>query len=192
MPKRHTERVLHSSARSDWRTPPVLYLALNLEFSFTLDVAADDINHLGSHWFGAHGAEEDGLAADWAGVCFMNPPYDKQHPIGPWIRKAWSESQQGCTVVGVLPFSPQTRWYRQYVYGQALDPRCPDGCDCGGEHWSGHAAMEERRLTHRVAFLRPDGTKVDDAPGNTVIIVWRPNPGYVGPWQPAVRYWSYR
>ena len=199
MPKRHTEAVMHSSARSDWRTPPELFQALDEEFIFDLDLAADANSTLVRRgvppvdcWLGPGSAlAEDALAIGWTKIwedydrCigFMNPPYDKTHPIGPWIEKAWIESQRGCTIVGIIPFSPQTRWYRKYIYGHILDE--PLG-------WNGHAAMEERRLPHRETFLRPDGTEAHNAPGNTVIIVWRPNPGYVGPWQPAVRYWSYR
>ncbi len=180
MPKRHTEAVMHSSARSDWRTPPELFQALDDEFEFDIDVAADVGNHLVLHWF------TDALNEEWGvgNACFMNPPYSKlEHlPIEPWIKKAFYSSMYGTTVVGVLPFNPQTKWYLRYVYG--LMHRSPT------EPF--HAAMEERRIPHRVTFNRPDGTPADNAPGNTVIIVWRPDPGYVGPWQPATRYWSYR
>ncbi len=185
MPKRHTEQVMHSSARSDWRTPPRLFAVLDREFHFHTDVAATRDTRLCAGYYGPDHHEEgfrDALLCGWGvrRTCFMNPPYDLKHPIGPWIKKAWRESYVGATVIGVLPFSPQTEWYRDYIYGHSgfLDLF--------------HAAAEERRLSHRVTFLRPDGTPADNAPGNTVIIVWRPNPGYVGPWQPAVRYWSYR
>ncbi len=185
MTKRHTERVMHSSARSEWRTPPALFVALDKEFHFDVDVAADRDNHLCDTWYGpgadAYGRPTDALDVNWGRRCyFMNPPYAKaeKRPIDPWVAQAWQTSyQMGGIVVGVLPFSPQTEWFRTYVMGMT-DPF--------------HAAAELRMLPHRVTFNRPDGTPADNAPGNTVIVIWRPNPGYVGPWQPAVRYWSYR
>ncbi len=194
--KAHIQRVQHSSAKSDWRTPPALYQALDAEFHFSLDAAADQRNHLARYWFGPGGLEPNGLAAtawrDYAHdpdepfrrAVFMNPPYAKAEglPIEPWIRKAWEESQQGATVVGVLPFNPQTAWYRGWVCGVGTFQEA-------NGFW---AAQEERRLSHRVTFNRPDGTPADNAPGNTVIVIWQPTTGYAGPWQPAVRYWSYR
>ena len=195
MTKRHDIAIQHSSKRSDWRTPPELYDALHREFGFQLDVAADDDSALCEEYLTK---EEDGLTSDWSnvvGACFMNPPYSRgdskatppipAEPIEPWIEKAWNESEKGATVVGVLPFSPQTEWYRGYVWG------------LGGlrhQEWVGHAAMEVRQIPHRVSFVHPDPEEKDrhNAPGNTCVVIWRPNPGYVGPWQPTVRYWSYR
>jgi len=187
--KEHIQQVMHSSAKSDWRTPTPLFNALDEEFGFTVDVAAGSMSCLvyvleKPMWFGPGGLQEDGLVARWGSMtCFMNPPYSKKEhlPIEPWIEKAWLESRQGATVVGVLPFNPQTKWFRRHVMG--LTDALPT---------SFHAAMEVRMLPHRVTFSRPNGEPADNAPGNTCIVVWRPNPGYVGPWTPAMRYWSYR
>jgi hypothetical protein len=113
----------------------------------------------------------------------------KSYDIANWARKCWEESQKGATIVGVFPFAPQTDWYRQYVYGhiqgEIIDGRYPIT-------WNGHAAREERRLPHRISFLEPDGTPTGNAGVNSVIIVWKPNHGIVGPWQPHQFYWSYR
>ena len=211
MTKRHDIAIQHSSKRSDWRTPLNLYEALDREFHFLLDVAADRTSALADPygngeklWLGpGSGFGEDALAEDWLAVmqagwdppwcCFMNPPYSRgdqkadppipAEPIEPWITKAWSESEKGCTVVGVLPFSPQTAWYRKFVYGLVPGPTS----------WVGHAAMEVRQLPYRVTFIDPDTrTTAASAPGNTCIVIWKPDPGYVGPWQPTIRYWSYR
>ncbi len=196
MTKRHDIAIQHSSKRSGWRTPLDLYDALHLQFDFQLDVAADDDNALCEEYLTK---VEDGLTSVWSnvvGACFMNPPYSRgdskavppipAEPIEPWIEKAFTESIQGCTIVGVLPFSPQTSWFRQYVYGH--EPRLR------GIPFTGfHAAMEVRVLPYRVTFIDPDTNETAaNAPGNTCIVIWQPNPGYVGPWQPTVRYWGYR
>ncbi len=193
--KRHDIAIQHSSKRSDWRTPPELYDPLHKDFGFQLDVAADDDNALCDEYLTE---AEDGLTADWStvvGACFMNPPYCRADstvdpPIDgialtPWIEKAWAESIKGATVVGVLPFSPQTMWFRAYVYGH--EPRV------GGVLVEGfHAAMEVRQLPYRVCFVDPDtGEAGNNANSNTCIVIWKPNPGYVGTWQPVVRYWGY-
>lgn len=207
-PKAHIQRVMHSSDRVDWRTPPELFAALHREFRFTCDLAADRNAALLPRFFGP-GSDvcEDALypGRRWTGRGFLNPPYsvkraaewEAREPVSSgrwfnpfkienWVRKAYEESRKGWTGVTVIPFSPQTLWYRRYVYGHTTGSQ-----RVLVQEWRGHAAVEERRLQHRVTFLRPDGTVALNAPGNTVVIVWRPNPGYVGPWGPVTRYWEY-
>jgi hypothetical protein len=212
----HDRRIIHSSEESNWRTPPTCFARLDEEFRFHIDAAADRASALCKLWYGPGstlafpgGTCEDALAFPWhnyvllpvppsreptlgvAARFFLNPPYSKKHkmPIEPWVKKCWEESQRGCTIVAILPFAPQTDWYRRYVYGHFIPVGAPVGRDY---QWAGHAAMEERRLPHRISFLRPDGSPAGNAGVNSVVVIWKPNPGYVGPWQPAVRYWSYR
>jgi hypothetical protein len=109
----------------------------------------------------------------------------KSYDVESWAEKCWRESQLGVTIVGIFPFAPQTDWYRQYVYGHVLVPR-------DEWTWPFHAAREERRLPHRISFLTTEGEKIGNAGVNSVIVVWRPNHGIVGPWQPHQFYWSYR
>lgn len=115
----------------------------------------------------------------------------KSYDIEEWARWGWEWSQRGFTIVALLPFAPQTEWYRRYVYGHDLEP---DGALGAAEPvgWLGHAAREERRLPHRISFLRATGEKAANAGVNTAIVVWKANPGIVGPWQPHSFYWSYR
>lgn len=201
--KQHSQRIVHSSEDPNWRTPQVFYDALNRVFGFELDCAADPDTALHECWFGPGSPYgEDALAIPWnefegerPGWCFLNPPYSRKvyratkNPamlIENWARKCFVEAQRGCTVVGLFPFSPQTEWYRQWVMGHAIPPRTEFGT------WSGFAASEVWRLPHRVSFLRSDGTEADNAGHNVVVVIWRPDPGFVGPWVPAERYWSYR
>lgn len=197
--KRHTETVQHSSKFPDWRTPPRLFAVLDAEFQFVLDAAADKTSSLCPHYFGPdHSipALRDGLAVNWGEyvetqyrvdgplartAIFLNPPYSRElkMPIGVWIQKAWEESQRGCTVVGVIPYSPQTEWWREFVEGH------------GRELKDFHAAREARKIPHRVSLLRPDGSEADNAGGNTAICVWRPKHGLVAPWVPFSAYWEY-
>lgn len=223
----HDQRILHSSESPDWRTPRECFDALDREFVFEWDLAADATSTLctaaDSVWYLGPGSPhgEDALTVAWhkllSPVGFLNPPFSRrlaaayrtgriknedhwvsheQNPakalwyeIDAWAEKCWTESQLGATIVGLFPFAPQTDWYRQYVYGHCI----PEGAPVGREYaWSGHAAREERRLSHRISFLRPDGSTAANAGVNTAIVVWKPSPGIVGPWQPHSFYWSYR
>lgn len=150
-------------------------------------------------------------------IGFLNPPFSRklahaystgriqidgvwhEHPIDkakarvyqvePWAEKCWRESQRGFTIYAVLPFAPQTEWYRKYVCGHVQG-----AIDVGvyPTVWSGHAALQERRLPHRISFLRPDGSPAENAGVNSVVVKWGPAKGIVGPWQPHTFYWSYR
>ena len=66
----------------DWYTPPYIFEALGLDFE--LDVSAPPI---GVPWIPAKrflSLIEDGLATEWQGRVWMNPPYS--NPL-PWIDK---------------------------------------------------------------------------------------------------------
>lgn len=206
MPKRHTEAVQHSSKEPNWRTPPQLFAALREEFPLVVDVAATKTDKLCPHYFGPDQQDEtlrNALTVDWKGyvdryydplsieraAVFMNPPYsrDLKLPIGPWIQKAWEESLKGLIVVGVIPYSVQTEWWRVWVEGHGVEET-----DQGPRlTWSGHAARETRKVPHRVTFLRPDGSIEGNAGGNTAIVVWKPPCGIYGPFIPHHFYWEY-
>lgn len=217
MTKRHSDAVMHSSEDPNWRTPKACYAKLHAEFDFTLDGAADEPSNLCPYYFGPGSPyAEDSLTADLTALLdpavyriFLNPPFSRtlaaawrtgkikrdgewvEHPkdlakaasydIENWVRWCYDWSVRGFTIVGLIPFAPQTEWYRCYVYGHT-----PEG------GWGGHAAREERRLPHRISFDRSNGEKAANAGVNTAVIVWRPNHGIVGPWQPHQFYWSYR
>jgi phage N-6-adenine-methyltransferase len=75
--------LMFSTGKDDWATPPELFEALDREFGFALDAAANSTNHKCAAWFGPdHPVEwcRDGLAADWAwtgGPIWINPPYSR-------------------------------------------------------------------------------------------------------------------
>jgi phage N-6-adenine-methyltransferase len=197
--KRHTESVQHSSLSCDWGTPDELFRPLDDYFDFGLDVCASAANKKCLHWFGLdHPAADyrNALALAWAAnnmsdrdVAFMNPPYSRtlKIRIEPWIEKAAYEATQGLTVVGVIPASVQTRWWQKYV----------------------RLASEIWFLTRRVSFVASPEMLADinakrlergklpvsqawNAGNNTAIVVWRPDPGFVGQHEPTIRYFSYK
>lgn len=107
---------LFSSERDDWETPPILFRQLNEKYHFTLDVCATKENAKCQRYFTK---EENGLEQDWGRhSAFMNPPYGRA--IINWVRKAYLASQQGATVVCLLPSRTDTAWWHDYVipYGK--------------------------------------------------------------------------
>ncbi len=71
------------SDRMDWRTPPELFAALDAEFHFTLDAAANAANHLCDRYYTA---EDSAFDHSWSGErVFCNPPYGRDSAR--WIGK---------------------------------------------------------------------------------------------------------
>jgi phage N-6-adenine-methyltransferase len=79
------------------------------EFAFDVDVCALPENAKVGRYFTP---QENGLAQEWRGVCWMNPPYGRG--IGAWVRKAYESAQDGATVVCLLPARTDTAWFHDY------------------------------------------------------------------------------
>lgn len=101
--------VHYSSATDDWSTPQDIFDALDAEFHFTVDVCASAGNAK-CHDF--YTVADDGLAQEWKGVCWMNPPYGDG--IGKWIAKAYESSLAGTAVVCLVPGRIDTAWFWDY------------------------------------------------------------------------------
>lgn len=73
-----------------WSTPQNFFDKLNVEFGFELDVCSTHENaKCEKHFTQA----DDGLAQEWKGVCWMNPPYGRE--IGVWMSKAYEAARGG-------------------------------------------------------------------------------------------------
>lgn len=106
-----TSNVHFSSKRQDWATPQEFFQMLDEEFGFDLDVCATAENAKCERYFTP---DDDGLAQDWYGMCWMNPPYGSE--IKQWIRKAYEESRKdGVTVVALIPARTDTQYWHDYV-----------------------------------------------------------------------------
>ena len=59
---------------------------------------------------------DDGLAQEWHGRVFMNPPYGKKkiRHIKPWIAKLVDEYYEGrvTEAIALIPARPDTQWFR--------------------------------------------------------------------------------
>lgn len=101
--------VMFSSKNMEWETPQEFFNKLNAEFKFNLDVCALPYNAKCKEYFTP---KQDGLKQDWKGVCWMNPPYGRK--IGKWIKKAYTESLKGATVVCLIPARTDTKYWHDY------------------------------------------------------------------------------
>ena len=107
--------VHHSSEKMDWATPIDFFERLDSEFEFELDVCAGESNKKCCHYIGL---PDNGLVIDWMyfgvpAICWMNPPYGRE--IGKWMKKAYEESQKGCTVVFLVPSRTDTKWWHDWA-----------------------------------------------------------------------------
>jgi phage N-6-adenine-methyltransferase len=100
-----------SSTTDEWSTPKRLFMELDREFQFTLDVCATADNTKCKEWFSKF---TDGLIQPWRGTCWMNPPYGKE--ISKWMRKALTTANLGqATVVCLVPSRTDTAWWHDYA-----------------------------------------------------------------------------
>lgn len=101
---------LFTSTTDEWPTPQDLFDTLHAEFNFTLDPCADASNAKCTKFYTR---EDDGLAQDWSGSVFMNPPYGRE--MSRWVAKAYEESVKGSTVVCLIPARTDTAYWHDYV-----------------------------------------------------------------------------
>lgn len=131
-----------------WETPSDFYQPLDEEFGFTCDVCALPENTKCPMYFTPN---LDGLTQAWKGVCWMNPPYGRG--IDKWVHKAYASSQEGTTVVCLLPSRTGTKWFQDYClkYG------------------------EIRFVRGRLKFGNSEFSKGDCAPFDCVVVIFRPD-----------------
>lgn len=140
----------------DYRTPKWLYDVLNTTYHFDLDAACTRASCLAPNGF----FFDEGLDAlksgtpSWADYnrIFVNPPYSKKAgPLEEWVRIMWWTAMfYHKLVVAVLPATPNTQWFHNYVRP------------------SGHVFYPRGRI----AFDTPDGQPTKSARHDTMIVVW--------------------
>lgn len=163
------------SKKSDlWVTPDVLFNALNEEFKFTLDVAADESNHKCELWLGPGGLVEDALSVSWDGVCWMNPPYSQ---VGAFIEKAAAERLLGVTTVALIPARTDTKYWHQHIWDYEHVNKCRayDGASTLWKDGTWRQGVRGRFLKGRVKFVNPESTRSNSAPFPSAVIIFHGN-----------------
>ena len=100
--------VFFSSKTDQWETPQWLFDKYDAVYHFDVDVCALPENAKCARYFTP---EQDGLAQEWTGHVWCNPPYGRQ--IGQWVKKASECSAE--LVVMLLPARTDTQWFHDYV-----------------------------------------------------------------------------
>lgn len=144
-------KALFTRRRADWETPPELFRKLDREFGFTLDVCATPANAKCPTFYTA---EQDGLQQPWTGVVWCNPPFGRD--VDRWLSKARRASNDGATVVVLVPARTDTEWWHQEV-----EPACRVG------------TADVRFIRGRVPFVRADGER-SRSPFPSALIIYRP------------------
>jgi phage N-6-adenine-methyltransferase len=99
-----------SSATEMWATPQEFFDKYNAQFEFKTDVCASPENAKCAVYYTE---AMDGLAQEWSGACWMNPPYGRAIKV--WMRKAYESSLSGATVVCLVPARTDTAWWHDYA-----------------------------------------------------------------------------
>lgn len=108
---------VHFSSKTDlWSTPQEFFDKYDEIYNFNVDVCATDENAKCEKYFTQ---EQDGLAQEWVGVCWMNPPYGRE--IKHWMKKAFESSQKGATVVCLVPSRTDTIWWHDYAMKGSIE-----------------------------------------------------------------------
>lgn len=100
-----------SGGTDEWATPQDFFDVVAREFDFDLDVCALPSSAKCARYFTP---EDDGLAQEWAGTCWMNPPYGDE--IVQWVAKAYNATLAGATVVCLVPARTDTAWFHEYCF----------------------------------------------------------------------------
>lgn len=99
--------LMFSSKTDLWATPQDLFDKYDSIYHFQTDVCALPENAKCDCYYTP---EQDGLAQEWTGVCWCNPPYGRE--IGKWVEKA---AKSKATTVMLLPARTDTKWFHEYI-----------------------------------------------------------------------------
>lgn len=116
------KNLIHQNRKETWETPPAIFQPLSEFYQFTIDLAADEKNHLLPRWIGPGSVlgedflklHPDNLVGE---VCFINPPYGGYLP--PFTAQIAMLAGFGIHIVALLPASLDPGWFWDNVHGRA-------------------------------------------------------------------------
>lgn len=108
---------LDADMKNSWGTDPVIFNAMDKEFNFALDAAANDKNHKVPNYLTK---EDDSLNIDWSenikmhgstkyDTVWLNPPYGKGF-IKAFMNKCIEQKNKGVTSVLLVPATLDAQW----------------------------------------------------------------------------------
>lgn len=125
----HTKKMAHvgrSNGKNEWYTPPeYIAAAKSVMGSIDLDPASSDMANkiVGAEKYHTDTEENDGLAWDWRGNVFMNPPYS-QPLIKNFCEKLANDWDEGFIeqAITLTNNATETKWFK------VLSSRCSAIC----------------------------------------------------------------
>jgi phage N-6-adenine-methyltransferase len=133
----------------EWGTPQKLFDLLDAEFQFDLDACATESNAKCPLYFSKERSMFNRHLTS-ALTVWMNPPFSK---VGEALRWARLQSQEGSTVVCLVPTRTNPPWWHEHVM----------------------VASEIRFIIKKVSFVSPDGEPSGVPFTGHAIVVFRPN-----------------
>lgn len=129
----------------DWETPPWLFRALDTEFRFTFDAAANETNTKCKKWSDNIGRDHK-LAIDVTDIVFCNPPYSD---IDLFVDYAFESAS---VWVLLLPAKIDNGWFARLIHS----PRCElRWFRKRIQFWENGVEMKSPRFTSVIAIVRP-------------------------------------
>lgn len=128
-------------ASDEWYTPPAMLAAIGERFDL------DPCSPGAQHWVPAeriYTKSDDGLAQNWSGFVFMNPPFGGRNGHLPWLEKFLSHGNG----IAVVRAYTSAGWFHKYAV-RADAMLFPRG---------------------KTKFVRPDGS-IGKAPGHGVVLL---------------------
>lgn len=125
----------------DWFTPPEIFMALGLTFDL------DPCSPGPSHWVPARDVftkEDNGLALQWSGLVFMNPPFGGRNGHVPWLVKFLNHAYG----VAIVRAYTSSSWWHKHMHRAEMIV-FPEG---------------------KTKFIRPDGS-IGGSPGHGVVLI---------------------
>lgn len=142
----------------DWYTPPAVFDALGLTFDL------DPCSPGPGHWVPARSIytkADDGLARDWSGLVFMNPPFGGREGHIPWLNK-FLDHGNGIAVVRAYTSSD---WFHRIVVPRAETIMFPRG------KTQFIPSPELEAELQRKAAAKGEGRIWRNAPGHGVVFI---------------------
>lgn len=130
---------LFTAGSDEWVTPDDIFLPLDFEFGFEVDLAATQKNAKFSRFFSI---EDSALNHDWAdefprGAGWCNPPYSRGLQCK-FVAKASHEADLGFMTVMLLPARTDTKLFHRFIWDKRLHRP--------------HGSVEVRLLEGRIRF----------------------------------------
>jgi phage N-6-adenine-methyltransferase len=117
----------------EYAVSPELFGPLMTEFRFTLDAAASRTNAQCPKFFTK---QDNALVQNWGkGNVWCHAPKEN---LAAWVQKGYEASQEGATVVMLLPAQTSARWFHEIIL---------------------LSRAEIRFIRGRLKFVRPDGSR---------------------------------